>query len=230
MVALVLDLSVVLLLLGLLGGLLESCSDWMNLWCHWLRAQEGNWQCLSAVLMWSSSLSKLSCVDETVLALCARVLNTLCLAVMWWLLSQCKYWSVWVGFLYTVVLRVLSGWMVMRVSKKGSEPCCVGSTVNWMCGSWLLMCWRSSWLCSALLMTKVSSTNLSQREGGEGRRRGLVLQTLPWRCWLWGADGGTHSCTLDLFIILTLEEEVGVGQAELQQGGDLLDGHAGSLR
>ena len=44
-----------------------------------------------------------------------------------------------------------------------------------------------------------------------------------------GADGGTHSCTLDLFIILTLEEEVGMGQAELQQGGDLLDGHAGSL-
>ena len=31
----------------------------------------------------------------------------------------------WVGFLYTVVLRVLSGWMVMRVSKKGSEP--------WLC-------------------------------------------------------------------------------------------------
>ena len=31
-----------------------------------------------------------------------------------------------------------------------------------------------------------------------------------------GADGGTHSCTLYLFIILTLEEEVGVGEAELQ--------------
>ena len=31
-----------------------------------------------------------------------------------------------------------------------------------------------------------------------------------------GTDGGTHSCTLDLFIILTLEEEVGVGKAELQ--------------
>ena len=45
-----------------------------------------------------------------------------------------------------------------------------------------------------------------------------------------GADGGSHSCTLDLFIILTLEEEVGVGQAELQQGGDLLDGQHGSLR
>ena len=166
-------------IVGGLGGLLDCCCDWMNLWCHWLRAQEGNWQCLSAVLMWSSSLSKLSCVEETVLALCARVLNTLCLAVMWWFLSQCRYWSVWVGFLYTVVLKVLSGWVVMRVSKKGSEPCCVGSTVNWMCGSWLLICWRSSWLCSALLMTNVLSTNLSQREGGWGKGRGPLLQTLP---------------------------------------------------
>ena len=40
-----------------------------------------------------------------------------------------------------------------------------------------------------------------------------------------GADGGSHSCTLDLFIILTLEEEVGVGKTELQQGGDLWDRH-----
>ena len=31
-----------------------------------------------------------------------------------------------------------------------------------------------------------------------------------------GANGGPHSCTLDLFIILTLEEEVSVGEAELQ--------------
>ena len=30
------------------------------------------------------------------------------------------------------------------------------------------------------------------------------------------AEGGSHSCTLDLFIILTLKEEVGVGEAELQ--------------
>ena len=44
-----------------------------------------------------------------------------------------------------------------------------------------------------------------------------------------GADGGSHSCTLYLFIILTLEEEVGVGKAELQQGDDLGDGHGGSL-
>ena len=71
-----------------------------------------------------------------------------------------------VGFLYTDVLKVLSGCMVTSVSRKGNDPCCVGSTVNWMCGSWLLMCCSRSWLCSALLMTNVSSTNLSQRVGG----------------------------------------------------------------
>ena len=31
-----------------------------------------------------------------------------------------------------------------------------------------------------------------------------------------GLMGDPHSCTLYLFIILTLEEEVGVGEAELQ--------------
>ena len=74
-----------------------------------------------------------------------------------------------VGFLYTEVLKVLYGCMVTSVSRKGKDPCCVGSTVNWMCGFWLLMCCSRSWLCSALLMTNVSSTNLSQREGGLGK-------------------------------------------------------------
>ena len=30
-----------------------------------------------------------------------------------------------------------------------------------------------------------------------------------------GTNGGTHGCTMDLFIVLTLEEEVGVFEAEL---------------
>ena len=42
-------------------------------------------------------------------------------------------------------------------------------------------------------------------------------------------DGGSHSCTLCLLIILTLEEEVGVGEAELQQGCDLDNGHGAPL-
>ena len=63
-------------------------------------------------------------------------------------------------------------------------------------------------------------------EGGKGFYFKLFHEDVSYE----GAGGGTHSCTLDLFIILTLEEEVGVGQAGLHQGGDLLDGHAGSLR
>ena len=47
---------------GIVGGVVGSCYDWLNLCCHWLRAQEGNWQCLRAVLMWSSSLSMLGLV------------------------------------------------------------------------------------------------------------------------------------------------------------------------
>ena len=65
-------------------------------------------------------------------------------------------------------------------------------------------------------MTKVSSTNLSQREGvwegGEGLYFKLFHEDVSYE----GADGGTHSFTLYLFIILTVEEEVGMGKAELQ--------------
>ena len=44
-----------------------------------------------------------------------------------------------------------------------------------------------------------------------------------------GADGGSHSCTLDLFIMFTLEEEVNVGETELQKCCDLLYGPVDSL-
>ena len=119
--------------------------------------------------------------------------------------------------------------MVTSVSRKGSEPCCVGSTVNWMLGSWLLMCLRRSWLCSAWLMTKVSSTNLSHTEGGGGGAKGFDFKLFHEDVGYEGADGGSHGCILDLFIILTLEEEVSVGEAELQQGSYLWDGHVSSL-
>ena len=82
----------------LLAGAAGACG-WLNLCSQWLRAHEGNWQWWRAVLMCVSSFSKLSWVEDTVLALWARVLYTLCLAVMWWLLSQWRYWSVCVGFL-----------------------------------------------------------------------------------------------------------------------------------
>ena len=62
-----------LLLLVVLVGL-AGCGGWVNLYSHWFNAQEGNWQQWSAVLICESSLSKLCWVEDTVLALCARVL------------------------------------------------------------------------------------------------------------------------------------------------------------
>ena len=42
-----------------------------------------------------------------------------------------------------------------------------------------------------------------------------------------GTDRGTHGCIMDLFIKLTLEEEVCVFKAELQKGDYLWDGEVG---
>ena len=111
---------------------------------------------------------------ETTLALCANVLKTLCLAVRKWLLFQCRYWSVCVGFLYTVVLSVLLGPSVTLVSRNRKRPMLI----------WFLHCELYVWvlcvdvgkkllLCSAFWMTKVSSTNLNHKWG-----LGAVLRTL----------------------------------------------------
>ena len=43
------------------------------------------------------------------------------------------------------------------------------------------------------------------------------------------ANGGTHGRTMDLFIILTLQEELCVFEAKLQQGDYLRDGNASPL-
>ena len=50
-----------------------------------------------------------------------RVWMTLNLAERWWWLSHCKYWSVCVGFLYTVMDREPSASGLTIVSKKGME-------------------------------------------------------------------------------------------------------------
>ena len=87
------------------------------------------------------------------------------------------------------------------------------------------MCWSRSWLCSALLMTNVSSTNLSQREGVGKGLEGFNFKLFHEDVGYEGADWGSHSCTLYLFIILTLEEEFDLGNGHrgpLWKGGVLL--------
>ena len=87
----------------------------------------------------------------------------------WWWLSHCKYWSVCVGFLYTVMDREPSASGLTIVSKKGMDPSSLlSSTVNLMAGSTLFMCWRKPCLLASLWMTKVSSTYLPQNVGGGG--------------------------------------------------------------
>ena len=55
------------------------------------------------------------------------------------------------------------------------------------------------------MMTKVSSTNLSHEwEGGAGTKA-FDLTLFHEQVRYEGANGGTHSSTLDLFIKLTLE-------------------------
>ena len=43
------------------------------------------------------------------------------------------------------------------------------------------------------------------------------------------SDGGTHVCTMNLFIVITLEEEVCIFKAKLQLCDNMLDGHVGPL-
>ena len=123
-------------------------------------------------------------VEQMVCALCVKVLITLYLADKLWLLSHGRYKSVWVGFLYTPMVQVLSVFGVMMVSKKGMEESSLdSSTVNWMEGSIELMCLRNSSLCYWCWITKVSSTYLFHILGGAVLLRWLCLQRLPCRYW-----------------------------------------------
>ena len=65
-------------------------------------------------------------------------------------------------------------------------------------------------------MTKVSSTNLSHKQGAWGSAKGFDLKLFHEQVGNEGVTRGTHSCTMYLFIILTLEEGVSVFKAELQ--------------
>ena len=153
---------------------------------------------MSAFLRCSNSFVRSSGMLNTTLALWARVLYTLFLAVMKGLLSKCRYWTV-------CVLDSCRLWWeccclvpcVTFVSRNGMEPSDPGScTVNCMLGSCELMCCRSCWLCSVFWMTRVSSTNLSQRLGVEGRLEGFGFKLFHEQVGYEGASGGTHGCSM----------------------------------
>ena len=62
----------------------------------------------------------------------------------------------------------------------------------------------------------MSPTNLSQRLGVWGSAKGFDLKLFHEQVGDERPDAGTHGWSLDLFINITLEEEVHVFKAELQ--------------
>ena len=86
--------------------LVVVCPLWMlflqlnlNLFCRLLSAYGGKLQASRAFLMCFISCCRVCWLVQTTLVLNAKVLKTLFSAVMKWLLSQCRYWSLCVGFL-----------------------------------------------------------------------------------------------------------------------------------
>ena len=164
----------------LLTPSMASLEDLLSLFSTLSKAHLGYLHWVRAFLRCSFSCLSNSGLLHTVLALWERVLITLNLAERLWWLSHCRYWSVWVGFLYTVMDRPPFSSGFTMVSKKGMEPSSLlSSTVNFMAGSTLLMCWRKPCLLTSLWMTKVSSTNLHQNLGDGVQCLGLFALSTP---------------------------------------------------
>ena len=118
---------------------------------------------------WSSSFFCSCGSEHIVLALWYRVPATLYLEEMVWLLSHCRYKSVWVGFLNTDVLRLPSSLGVTKMSRNGIDPSFLTSSqVNLMFWWMELRCCRKLFLSSFFIMVNVSSTNLFHNVGGVG--------------------------------------------------------------
>ena len=130
-------------------------------------SRKGPFWVLRLLLRWSSSSFSRWWLEQTVLALCFKVLITLNFADRWWWLFHCKYRFVCVGFLYTDVSREPSGCGITIVSRKGMDPSVLpSSVVKLICGSTLLMCSRKLCFFVASMTTKVSSIYLFQIHGG----------------------------------------------------------------
>ena len=93
-----------------------------------VRAHSGYLHLLRALLRWSSFSFSRWLLEQTVLAVCFKVLITLNVADRWWWLFQYKHRSVCVGFLCSDVSRELSGCDITIVSRKGMDPSVLASS------------------------------------------------------------------------------------------------------
>ena len=120
---------------------------------HFVRALNGC--CSSCCNSWG--------LEHVVFALWCRVPTTLYLDDIVWWLSHCKYKSVWVGFLYTDVLRLPSSFGVTRA----------WNHLFWNLHWWIEVFWsmeltwsRKLLLWAVLMTVNASSTYHFHKEGG----------------------------------------------------------------
>ena len=129
-----------------------------------LRAHAGYLQVDKALYRWSSSCLNKWGSEQMVLALWSTVPTTLYLDGSVWWLSHCRYRSVCVAFLKTVLLRLPSSFGKTNKSRNGRDPSSLcSSQVNWICWSIELMWSRKALLWDDSKMVKVSSTYLFQK-------------------------------------------------------------------
>ena len=81
---------------------MASLEDLLSLFSTLSKAHLGYLHWVRAFLRCSFSCLSNTGLLHTVLALWERVLITLNLAERLWWLSHCRYWSAWIGFLYTL--------------------------------------------------------------------------------------------------------------------------------
>ena len=102
--------------------------------CIFWMAQLGYLHCVgTSSRCFNSSFSSWE-LEQTAFALCVRVLIALYLQARLWWLSLCRYWSVWMGFLYTLVVNVPSSW---------GWPKCPGRAWNHLVS---VLLWWTLWL------------------------------------------------------------------------------------
>ena len=129
-----------------------------------LKAHAGYLHFVRALFRWSSSCFNSWGLEQMVFTLWYRVPITLNSDGNVWQLSYCRYRSVCMGFLYTVVLRLPSSFGITNILRKGMDPSSLcSSLVNWICWSMELMWSKKALLCDDLMMVNVSSTYLFKR-------------------------------------------------------------------
>ena len=159
---------------------LSSWLPFITLFITLFMAHLGYLHLTNTLLRSCNSSSKSFCAVQTDLTLWASVHMTLYLADRLWWLSHCKYWSVWVGLWYTLMLREFSTSGLTKVSRKGIAPFSrLPSTVNFMLGSILLIWSKNSSLWACCWMIQVSCTNLYQNLGVERQTWVLPLRNVP---------------------------------------------------